>query len=67
MFSPFQLKTFTTALLNGCGWYLDCDPSYTPPSEVAMRQGLQSLATAEVFVDEYDGLEEDTKQVAILK
>ena len=32
-----------------------------------MRQGLQSLATAEVFVDEYAGLEEDTKQAAILK
>lgn len=62
-----QLKTWTTAHLHGCGWYLDCGPRYTHPSEVELRQSLHATRAADVVLDDYAGLEESAKQKAILK
>lgn len=67
MFSVHEMKTWTTAHLAGCGWYIECDPKFTAPSEVELRQSLQSVGAIDVVLDDYAGLEESAKQKTILK
>lgn len=58
---------WTTPHLKACGWYLECDPSFTPTDEVQLRQGLQLKAPSDVVADEFAGLEEPAKEMAIRK
>lgn len=67
MYSPNQLRTYTTAHLNVGGWYLDCPASYTHPSEVQLRKSLEGIGTIDLDVHEFAGLSDAQRKRAIAR
>jgi hypothetical protein len=51
MFSPGQLRTWTSAHLCGIAWYLECGPQHVPALEVDKFKSLEA-AGGEVLEDE---------------
>jgi hypothetical protein len=43
MFSPGQLKTWTSAHLQGVAWYLECGPQHVPELEVDKFKSLEAV------------------------
>jgi hypothetical protein len=43
MFSPGQLKMWTSAHLRGIVWYLECEPVHVPELEVDKFKSLEAI------------------------
>jgi len=67
MYTANQLQTYTTAHLNGGGWYIDCPISYMHPSEAQLRKSLEGMGTIDIDVDEFAGLTDKQKERAIAR
>jgi hypothetical protein len=64
MFSPSQLKNWTTSHLKACPWYIDCKQGFIPQDEEALFETLNECANAPEF-DEFAGLDDNAKSRAI--
>jgi hypothetical protein len=67
MYTPNQLRTYTTAHLSGGGWYIDCPISYTHPSEAQLHNSLEGIGTIDMDVDEFAGLTDKQREKAIAR
>ena len=67
MYTPKQLRTYTTAHLSGGGWYIDCAIAYTHPSEVQLRLSLDELGTIDMEVEKFAGLNDRQRERAIAR
>lgn len=65
MFTPSQLKNWTTPHLQACPWYLECNFGTTPPEEEILFQTLKESTTTEPEFDEFAGLDPEAKAKAI--
>lgn len=67
MFSPTQLKNWTSSHLQACPWYLECNFGTYPPEEEALFNMLNAAAPAVPEFDEFKGLDEEARGKAIKK
>ena len=65
MFSPGQLKNWTSSHLMAYPWYLECNFSVTPPEEEALFQALKDSVMVDPKVPEFSGLDNVAKTKAI--
>jgi len=54
IFTPAQLKKFSTAHLHGGGWYLECHVNFTPDEEVELRNSIICTAPPPIVLDSED-------------
>ncbi len=66
MFSPKQLRTWSTSHLTGGGWYLDCAPSFTPPFESELRKSREAVAESGVEMIDLQGIEDEHERAKAL-
>jgi hypothetical protein len=67
MYTPNQLRTFTTAHLSAGGWYLDCSLTFTHPQELQLRASLEGKGAIDLEVDEFIGLTDRQRKRAIAR
>ena len=67
MYTPNQLRTFTTAHLSNGGWYIDFPISYTHPSEVQLQKLLEGIGAVDMDVNDFVGLTDEQRAKAIAK
>ena len=65
MFSPGQLKSWTSSHLMACPWYLECNFGVTPPEEEALFQALKDSVMVDPEVPEFSGLDNVAKTKAV--
>jgi len=56
MFTPSQLKIWTSAHLQACPCYLECNKGITPVDEETLFQKLNNAVDVEPEFDEFSGL-----------
>jgi hypothetical protein len=66
MFSPSQLRWWTSAHLKSRAWYLECPPEFTPLSEERLKRSIDSQDVVLEY-DEFSGLDEDARLKAVKK
>lgn len=66
MFSANQQRTWSTSHLTGCGWYLDCHPSYTPPFEIELRKSRESVELSGVEMIDLQCIEDEEERAKAL-
>lgn len=54
IFTPVQLKKFSSAHLHGGGWYLECHVNFTPDEEVEFRNNIICTAPSPPVPDSED-------------
>ena len=57
MYSAEHVSSFGAPHLRGGAWYLDCQPSYTPPGEEALFSSLSNIAPVEAVPEEEEALQ----------
>lgn len=68
MFSPAQLRTWTTAHLNSGAWYLDCSMTFTPLHEIDLKQSREALGVSAVDMVDLEAIEdEEAREKAVKK
>ena len=65
MFSPGQVKSWTSSHLMACPWYLECNFGVTPPEEEALFQALKDSVMVDLEVPEFLGLDNVAKTKAV--
>ena len=65
MFSPGQLKSWTSSHLMACPWYLECNYGVTPPEDEALFQSLKDSIMVDPEVPEFSGLDNVAKTKAV--
>ena len=65
MFSPGQLKSWTSSHLMACPWYLECNFGVTPLEEEALFQALKDSVIVDPEVLEFSGLDNVAKTKAV--
>jgi superfamily II DNA/RNA helicase len=60
MFSPTQLRTWTSAHLRGVAWYLECGPQHVPDLEVDMFKSLEAVGGVVLEDEALAGLDDKT-------
>jgi hypothetical protein len=60
MFSPTQLRTWTSAHLQGVAWYLECGPQHVPDLEVDMFKSLDAVGGVVAEDEALAGLDDKT-------
>jgi len=61
MFSPTQLKNWTSSHLQACPWYLECNFGITPPEEEVLFQRLKDSTIVNLEFDEFAGLNPEAR------
>jgi sRNA-binding protein len=68
MFSPAQLRTWTTAHLNSGEWYLDCSMTFTPLHKIDLKQSREALGVSVVDMVDLEAIEdEEAREKAVKK
>jgi hypothetical protein len=67
MFSPLQLKTWTSTHLKGVGWYLDCGLGFVHADEKDLKSSAETADTPALLVGELDKLDEEARLKLIAK
>ena len=65
MFSPGQLKSWTSSHLMACPWYFECNFGVTPPEEEALFEALKDSVMVDPEVPEFSGLDNVAKTKAV--
>jgi hypothetical protein len=65
MFSPGQLKTWTSAHLRGVAWYLEYRPQYVPELEVDKFKSLEAVGGVVAEDEALAGLDDKTHEKLI--
>jgi hypothetical protein len=65
MFSPGQLKTWTSAHLQGVAWYLECGPQHVPELEVDKFKSLEAVGGVVAEDEALAGLDDKTREKLI--
>jgi len=66
MFSPLQLKWWTTSHLKLGAWYLNCPPEFTPLLEDRLKRFVDFLDAPPEY-EEFAGLDEASRARAVKK
>lgn len=56
MFSANQQRIWSTSHLTGCGWYINCAPSFTPPFEIELRKSREAVGESGVEMVDLQGI-----------
>jgi hypothetical protein len=65
MFSPPQLRTWTSAHLRGVGWYLECGPQHVPALEKELFNSLEAVGGVSAEDEALAGLDDKTRDKLI--
>jgi hypothetical protein len=65
MFSPGQLKTWTSAHLRGVAWYLECGPQHVSELEVDKFKSLEAVGEVVAEDEALAGLDDKTREKLI--
>ena len=66
MFSANQQRTWSTSHLTGCGWYLDCAPSFTPSFETELRKSRDAVGESGVEMVDLQAIEDEHERAKAL-
>jgi hypothetical protein len=66
MFSPNQLRTWSTSHLTGGGWYLDYAPSFTPSFETELRKSRDAVGESGVEMVDLQAIEDEQERAKAL-
>ena len=66
MFSANQQRTWSTSHLTGCGWYLDCVPTFIPPFETELRKSREAVGESGVEMVDLQGIDDEHERAKAL-
>jgi len=67
MFSPHQLRTWTSSHLAGGIWYLDCAASFTPIFETELRKSREDVGDTGIEMLDLHAIEDENERAKAMK
>jgi hypothetical protein len=67
MFSPLQIRTWTSAHLRGVAWYLECGPQHVPTLEKEQFNSLEAVGGVVAEDEALAGLDDKTREKLIVQ